>query len=67
MMLPFNVSRCAGRKDFLPDTKPCVLRNTYMRYLSLIRHPPNEPIYVPVVMMTDDDGACEYYVGERYE
>ena len=64
MMLPFDVSRCAGREDFLPETKPCVLRNTCMRYLSLIRHPPDEPIYVSVVMMTDDDGACEYYIGE---
>ena len=34
--LPFDIARCAGRFDLLPDGQWCDQRDTCKRYLSLV-------------------------------
>jgi hypothetical protein len=57
--LPLDISRCLGRATLEPDEAPCTLRQTCRRYLAMRSDAIDA--YVPVMLLTDEDGECAHY------
>ena len=58
--LPLDVARCTGSIGFDWTETRCVLRDTCRRYQALLSM--NVVDYVPLMMRTDDNGSCDYYL-----
>lgn len=63
--LPLDVARCLGRATLDPDERVCTLRDTCRRYQAMLTADP--AAYVAVMMLTDEDGECRYYMEDSDE
>lgn len=58
--LPVGVARCFGRTTLDPNERACTLRDTCRRYQAMLLAEPGPPM--PLLMLTDENGECQYYM-----